>query len=861
MFCRLHFRVHAAWTSSAGIANAILHGSEDLMPKICWTESHAVSGLWVMPRLSRAPALMAIAVAFASVGQAGFAQTASVCPTIDTATPDFSPSAIHSEEISGGIRLKDYEPDINIRFKTPISVSCENSDGIHISYSNTATARKNRQTKIDVRDVTLNSTTEFELGAINVSVPGNLIIKSDGKISTTGDYMHGVLAKLYGGPNDKSENNGMQIEVNDLTTDGDNAYGILTHSHDAQNRKHSVIINGIVSTDGNGSHGVASSGRFANVRVKVNKAGSITIVDPGPSESKAIYILNSQTDMIAKAQIRNAGKIDGRIYAEACSEGPMLVNRGSVYSMNSESSESNDKAIELIKSTSSAAGPCNTTAGKGTFSNKDGGIFSPGGPNKIAEATVRGNFEQQDDATIQVDVDWRKATADRIVIEGSTELAGQIDILEMSSPLLGKSGSKVEVIHGKTGLSIKNPLEILGVTDRILINYRTQKRTVEDKPEEFLDIIASYDLQHPDLNQNQINVLTELHRSRNDKHFEDVIVELGRETEIESLRYDLDSFGNEIAGTVLQTSALANLDFASSLQDCGRVPGSSFIGDANESSGKCIWVAPELQRHIRRRTFPQRGYSDNSVSFATGATLFPEDLGVRFDLAVGFDDDRTAMQDFAFADGHRWHLASGVGAEIGAIDLSLVASASKSNHKIRRRLPDLAGNTQATGTQKTRTVGALATISGDIELGGWSVSPSLEAGVLRINGSAYSESGDPKLSLDVDAVEKTVSFLRPALAVKIAKTTLADLNVAPQLGFSVTHSNNRYFTINNRFKGGLGSFGSTTSLLGSEFGVSVGANIHSESQKFFGHAGLSISFAHAGVSSLKVGGGSFMFLF
>ena len=463
---------------------------------------------------------------------------------------------------------------------------------------------------------------------------------------------------------------------------------------------------------------------------------------------------------------------------------------------------------------------------------------------------------------MQMDVDWQNLMADLIVVEGTANLAGRIDVLEKSSPLLVDSGSSVQLIHGKAGLPTLEQLnDRISVTDPILVDYSLGKRSAGGEPGEILEVIASYNLLHPDLNQNQINVLAELHRSQNNEAIGEVVLDVGRETEIENLRYNLDSFGNEIVGTVLQTSALANLEFASSLPDCAQATNSYHIGDADVAPGMCIWTAPELRQHKRWRSWPQRGYSEVSPGFSAGARFKPDDLGFHVDLAGDIDVSETAMQNFAFADGARWQLAAGVGAELGKVGFSLVASASESRHEILRRLPDSSAEPNSKGTQSTKTVGALATISGEFEFGSWSISPSLQAGLIKVSGNPYSESGGGDLSLSVAAIEKTIAFLRPGIAVELAKTSMADLNVVPHLEIALAHSNNGSFVTNNKFKGGSESFESETSLLGAEIEMSLGANFSSRSSNFFGQVGMSVAFASTGISNLKVGGGSFTFMF
>ena len=345
--------------------------SEAILPKLVWWGSHLAPNRLVKHQFPCLLALIVISAIVMSSVQSGFAQEGRVCP----ATAESSTPIVETENGEHGIRIVDFDGDISICSENSVQVSGDSSEGIHISKSQSllGSGRKDTTTEIRVHDVDLKTTTNgFDLSAINVGVTGNLTFHSSGVISTAGSGVHGVKATLYGRANAQSEDDRAKIAVNDLSTSGDMAIGILTHNNDAQNNKLEISISGAVATYGQGSHGVASSGNFADLKVIVKKSGSITIADPDETESKAIFILDSATDKIAKARIENAGKVDGRVFAEACGEVPKFVNSGLVFS----SDRGSNKAIELIKN-SDTTGPCTASQGKGIFSNENSGVSLP----------------------------------------------------------------------------------------------------------------------------------------------------------------------------------------------------------------------------------------------------------------------------------------------------------------------------------------------------------------------------------------------------------------------------------------------------------------------------------------------------
>ena len=753
----------------------------------------------------------------------------------------------HSVDDATGIKVMNHQGgDATITSSGLLDVDSAGQEAFGILVLNRNAGSSSHTTSVNVHDILSNSSAapdNFEdIAALRIITTGGATVRSTGHIHTTGSFSYGVHVQQE---NTGSNTDPIDIQVTDITTEGPGSYGINADILNAGNRQIRVRVDGRIETSGWGSHGIAVGGNNAVVTIDINASGQVISTPPsgsweehGFTEEPANFAVSVRESTgggnpnIASTLLTNRGVIRGDVDIEGCLA-PRFDNYGTFNPYGT---------VMLVKEGCTppdpSIGQANWTTGRlinhGTF------VVGPG--NQVSTVSMTGDLHQMPSGTLSFDVDWSALRSDRIEVTGMATLNGRLVVNRLSDP--EQDVAEVTIVTATEGI---NGVDGLTVVDTPFFDYSVRKVTVGDANREELILSVIFDPTlvtgpggpdqdkvdtgvHLALNQNQRNVLAELSNSR---AVNDNLSEAYREVlilpDIEEVRFELDSYGNEIAGAAIQSTFLAARNLAGLLPDCSR-------RDSGIVSRRCVWASGHADRATRKRSWPQRGFRDSAHGLSSGFGILSDDGRLQARLGVGLSESRLAMDRFATARGHRFAAVAGITAGSGNFEFSLDTTAAVSRYRISRTVPDGDGQSDSTGNLSGRSLGVQAEAAWTGRMGKARVSPFAGVSYSRVRSRPYREQGADDLSLDVHRAGASLASANIGAEIRFDPFTASNLSLEPRIGLGVTRMIKDSITVESEFQGGAGSYLSTTSLLPETYDIGLGAGFRSTNDRFYGTA-------------------------
>ena len=657
-----------------------------------------------------------------------------------------------------------------------------------------------------------------DVAAVYVKNSGGIDVTSTGRIHTKGDFSHGIWVIQ---DVESTTTDAVSIVVNDVTTEGQQAHAVLVDrlQFNASATAIDVRVNGKVETFGPGSHGLALAGQGADVDIRISESGSIEIHERN-SPSYAVIVEKPTGDPVNSATLSNLGRIQGNIRMVSCVT-PQFVNRGTFIPATS---------VELIKATCTPPG---SGLPRGLLDNQ--GLLSFGSPNEALTTTMTGDLVQRDSGRLMFDMDWEKDRTDFLKITGSASLGGLIAANLMSLPT---GTQELAILSATEGISKANSLE---VADTLLVDYELRQAKVSGVDTLYLSATFDTSLGRDDddggrelgdLNENQRNVLEEIVQSTpaNDA-IEDVLIDLAKLTEIEDLRLNLDRFGNEIAGAAIQSTFHATSGRYSALQHCE--PRGSFA-----LVRSCGWGVGARHKGSRERSWSQRGFSDTGRDLAGGTTVKLDDSSLLAGFGFSHNKSRLIMTDISEADGENTVGEARLAGRIGRVSFNLSATISSGSYDIVRHLPDNSQGSSSAGTLSNSAVGLRGGVKWTESFGSIEFVPAASIGHSMIKSDAYSEVGAGDLSLDVHMSDTSITTAGLATEFRLQPVPVFGMLFNPALSAGYNRTYGGTIRVNSDFKGGEGTYLSTTTLPPSTIEIKIGGRLQTRSGRLLGTIGL-----------------------
>ncbi len=700
-----------------------------------------------------------------------------------------------------------------------------------------------QSTTIRVQDIhSSSSPTDPEnqnVGGITVKTIGVVDIISRGTISTEAAEVSGIAVVFDFASNNPNNPNKASIDVNDIETKGDGAFGILFDSFTGSEVL--VTVRGAVRTEGNNAHGIAIAGTSVEADITIETSGSIH------AENGDVIRIDDFNDQIRDAKITNFGRLIGNVYAEAC-RAPELTNSGTV---------SGFDQVELIQYSDQDGSKCtnpDVNPGKGRLVNR--GILSPGTKGEFETSTIDADLTQDANGVLELDVGWSAEDHDQVMVTGDANLAGSLRVNRIGTLDRSDLESLLEgdeiVIVVLNASSIDGIPDLIGETATALLSsslLRLQKNQTE------LALVTVIDPDIDGLNQNQTNVLAEIFNSYDfNATIETVLLELLEETELTQLKFDLDGLGNEIAGTSIQAGIRALRDHIQSESTCLDAT------DRGQNLSFCVEATGHAIRTERALIFEERDHRTDVSQVTTSVGWSPDSPDVGIDLSFGYARSDTRIPGLASSDQDIAMLGLGLSTAAGPVHLRLSTGASSARADITRQI-SFGDHSVANGNMRVKMGAINAEAAYPVSGDKWTFVPSLGWSSIHYDSKPYSETGAADLSLQVDAITGSTHESRVGINVAATEMKALGLMFEPHLAISKHFVSSRHIKVDSQFNGGRNSFLSTTSLLPSRWKAAIGTAFQSRSGDLNGYAGVSMTRGSDGDLEAKEATANLTFVF
>ena len=679
--------------------------------------------------------------------------------------------------------------------------------GIDIDNTNVNSAA--HTTTIKVNDIVSGASADpngmNDVAALRIRSFAGVSVYSRGLVHTTGSYSHGVqVIQSINAGSDKP----VSITVNDVTTEGPGSHGVNaeTLNFNQVASPIDVLVNGRVETYGWGSHGLALAGPNARINVVVARSGSIIAVEP--PKYAVIALKRSGPRRVESATLTNRGQIRGDVKLESC-VAPQFTNLGTFVPSSN---------IMLNKVDCSPV-----RSGRKAGILESSGNIMLGASGETSGILMTGDLELSASSNLMIDVDWGAETADLLTITGSAKLGGQLLVNSMSLPTEDKEVAILDASEDVDGIS--------GVTIRRSLFFDYFLRTAEAGDGDRVFLSARVNQNPGRLNQNQRNVFAEIRSSRdNNASINDALVGLINLTDIESLRHDLDSFGNEIAGASIQSAFHASGLLAGAMPYCNPRTGPTLR--------KCSWISGGSRRFERDRSWPQRDYRDTGHDFGSGFVLQSNESELRLGFGLGQRRSHLTLAGFAQAEGTSLIAGASLAGNLGRFRYSLSTTLGSTEYSISRRLPSVEQVTWSKGMFKSSTIGLHGIAAWDSRLGKYQVSPFARLDSVRIKSRPYVETGAGDLSLEVMGTDTDLTVVGFGMELNAGPFNYSGLALTPTFSAALNRTIDGSIVVHSDFRGGIGTYQSTTSLLPTTIDLEVAGKIRSRTGKQVGKLSL-----------------------
>jgi len=353
---------------------------------------------------------------------------------------------------------------------------------------------RGRGTAVTVTSTGNITTTGFHADGVYVGSHGSGAVKvtSTGNITTASGYARGIFAYGHGGMTVTS--------VGNITTAGiGGATGILARSTYSSGSAMAVTSTGNITTQdsgivahsagpGSGAVTVTSSGDITaqgdhasgiiassySGAVTVTSTGNITTTGPGANGILAGSGSGPVTVTINSGTVSGSSGSGAGVLVVGGTDNT-LTNRGTVMALSGLAINA-DTGNDTVSNFGTVIGNVDLGTGTNAFNNMAGGLFnsgatvslgagnaltnagtlSPGGAGTVLTTALTGNLVQTTTGTLTIDLNIAGASADRVNVSGTANLAGAVRV-QVQNPQLGAFQQTIVSAAGGTtnsGLSL-----------------------------------------------------------------------------------------------------------------------------------------------------------------------------------------------------------------------------------------------------------------------------------------------------------------------------------------------------------------------------------------------------------------------
>ena len=304
----------------------------------------------------------------------------------------------------------------------------------------------------------------FGQGGGNGGDGGAVTVRSTGDIATRGTGAFGILAQSFGGGGGIAGDPGL-LGIHLGSVGGDGSGGAVTVTH-----------TGRIHTTGAASHGIfaqSAGGKDFGGKVDVTIEGDTLATG---EDSTGVFAQSRgdkgagdiSIDIVSGVVQGGFGAGSGVLFSNGAAN--LLTNRGTITTMDGVSGTAigGNTGNETVHNFGIVAGSVDLGAGSNAFRNEAGATFlpgakiflgggntftndgtlSPGGGGVIQTTALTGGLAQSGSGALLVDLDLKGDKADRIVLNGTADMAGRLTVNLMDPGWIPSGTHRYAILSG-----------------------------------------------------------------------------------------------------------------------------------------------------------------------------------------------------------------------------------------------------------------------------------------------------------------------------------------------------------------------------------------------------------------------------
>ncbi len=614
---------------------------------------------------------------------------------------------------------------------------------------------------------------------------GNIALTMDGAVMTAGAASHGLVLQSIGGGGgivigdaltgsatlsggNAGSGGAISLTLADMVvTQGEGAHAIVAQSLGGgggivgtqvfgpaggagSGGAITLDIDADVYAFGDGANAVfaQSEGGNGGADIVIDIAQGVLVMADGPDA--AIAILGGANNAITNNGTLMAMTGLAGTAITGTSGNDVLVNNG-LLAGNIDLGGGANSLANTLDARFLSAETLNLGAAGNTFTNA--GLLAPGDTSSVVNTALSGSFMQTASGATFAEVDLATQAFDAITATGTVEVSGALDVTLLNPTQFTPGMVSIPVFSGAGGATLGDldmradssvVLNLLGLAQEgnaVVVNYDLTFAPAEalgNRAElgHYLDRVQADGVAAPLL-----------------PTFEQLIFVLDAGEYIDLLTQLSGDIYAEQNVAVLQASAA----FIERMTDCG-----SRFGDIlSENSRTCVWAEGNLAESDLDAVNGTPAMNSETVSSAGGVV---HQLGNDWSasLAVGYADmDLTGHGGAWRASGNGFQLGTGIRRHFGSSSIGLYASYGSFSFDTVRDQPDFGGS--AGGERSLDALSAQLVGAHEFALGGFSITPSLAAGLTSFSGGDSVETSSTPNALDIALDRKTHAWVLPQL--------------------------------------------------------------------------------------------------
>jgi uncharacterized protein YhjY with autotransporter beta-barrel domain len=565
---------------------------------------------------------------------------------------------------------------------------------------------------------------------------GTIDVTQTGNITTSGYAAHGIYAQSAGGGDGANFGIGKRVDITldgTIDTAGQNAMGILAQS---------------VGADGRG-----------NITVTIVAGSSVIggtlvgLVTPDQLEAAAgIQLLDGASNLLTNNGIvTSKDGVDG-LAVGATTGDDTIDNTGTVIgniSLGTGTNAFNNKQRATFNTGATGA------LGTGNLVTNDGAL-SPGGEDLILTTGLTGDLQQTGTGAYALDLDPETGGSDRIDVSDTSDLAGKVSVNVVNAGF-ARPGT-----HESTILTSAN-----GVTDSGL-GLVSEPSAVAGYALSFtsateVTLTTGIDFSPSGLNRNQSSVgayLNAVQSGGGSDSLAPIVAELYALPKVSDLAavYDRLSPESVAAGQVAVIHSTQR--FADALFSCQVRGGLQRF--SNE--GDCVWLDGRFRSFDSDSTGENLGFDETAWAISGGGQ---RRVGESSYLggAISINDSSIDTEDLAHSDGRWFQLGLTAKRLFGATKLGIALSGGAGRYDSRRYVNFPGPVVAADSDEEMWFFSSRLRLSHDFASGNWFVRPLVDLAGTYVEFDGFTESGAGALNLRVDGRDDTYASVHPALEI------------------------------------------------------------------------------------------------